>query len=87
MEASAPRATSVFSSARPAASEPVELHDRDLFSLRWAGPIPTPIRMVPFLIATRIAGDTCDVREEDASIVLLRVLDQPKTSGSLRAII
>jgi hypothetical protein len=39
-----------------------------------------------FLIATRIAGDTCDVREEDASIVLLRVLDHADLPNSEEAL-
>ena len=58
----------------------VQIHD---FHRRKTGGIPA----LSFLIATRISGDHCDVREEDASIVLLRVLDHadlPNSDEALR---
>jgi hypothetical protein len=57
----------------------VQIHD---FHRRRVGGIPA----LSFLIATRIAGDTCDVREEDSSIVLLRVLDHADLPNSEEAL-
>jgi hypothetical protein len=57
----------------------VQIHD---FHRRKVGGIPA----LSFLIATRIAGDRCDVREEDASIVLLRVLDHANLPNSDEAL-
>jgi len=59
----------------------VQIHD---FHRQQVGGIPA----LSFLIATRIRpGDLFDVRQEDASIVLLRVLDKanlPNTEEALR---
>ncbi len=59
----------------------VQIHDRHR---RKIGGIPA----LSFLLATRIIGDTpIDVREEDASVVLLRVLDHadlPNAQEALR---
>ena len=57
----------------------VQIHD---FHRRKVGGIPA----LSFLIATRIAGDKTDVREEDASIILLRVLDHANLPNSDEAL-
>lgn len=58
----------------------VQIHD---FHRRKVGGIPA----LSFLIATRISGDKTDVREEDSSVILLRVLDHanlPNADEALR---
>src|SRR5437764_9054288 len=59
----------------------VQIHD---YHRRQVGGIPA----LSFLIATRIIPSTpVDIREEDSSIVLLRVLDHadlPNADGALR---
>jgi hypothetical protein len=57
----------------------VQIHD---FHRRKVGGIPA----LSFLIATRISGDKTDVREEDSSIVLLRVLDHANLPNSDEAL-
>lgn len=57
----------------------IQIHD---FHRRKVGGIPA----LSFLIATRIAGDKTDVREEDSSIILLRVLDHANLPNSDEAL-